>query len=390
MKYTANLNLKKPDGTDVVDIQNFNDNADIIDLEVTKKATQTQDGRMSKEDKTKLEGIEASANNYLHPSSHSLDMITETTTKKIMSDAERTKLAGIADNANKYVHPASHPASVITQDITHRFVTDAEKSTWNSKASTSVSTTTTDGLMSSSDKTKLDGVASNANNYIHPSTHPSSMITQDSSHRFVTDSEKASWNAKPASQRAVSDSVSSTSSTTAASSKAAKTAYDKGVEALNIANTKLNSSAYTAADVLTKIKTIDGAGSGLNADLLDGVQGSVYGKIVKGTYTGNGSTSDRVINLGFKAQKVEIYYYQSGGDLVRSILRFDMEDGYWVGNEVHDIDAYRGTLRFFPTGGHLDNRMIKPSSNGFTVPYESDVNFSLNANGVTYKYIAIG
>jgi len=40
--------------------------------------------------------------------------------------------------------------------------------------------------------------------------------------------------------------------------------------------TKLNSSAYTAADVLTKIKTVDGSGSGLDADTLDGVQGSSY------------------------------------------------------------------------------------------------------------------
>ena len=33
---------------------------------------------------------------------------------------------------------------------------------------------------------------------------------------------------------------------------------------------KLDTSAYTAADVLTKVKTVDGAGSGLDADLLDG------------------------------------------------------------------------------------------------------------------------
>jgi hypothetical protein len=39
---------------------------------------------------------------------------------------------------------------------------------------------------------------------------------------------------------------------------------------------KLNASAYTANDVLTKIKTVDGAGSGLDADLLDGQQGSYY------------------------------------------------------------------------------------------------------------------
>ena len=44
----------------------------------------------------------------------------------------------------------------------------------------------------------------------------------------------------------------------------------------NVANAALPSASYTAADVLTKIKTVDGAGSGLDADLLDGVQGSGY------------------------------------------------------------------------------------------------------------------
>jgi len=38
--------------------------------------------------------------------------------------------------------------------------------------------------------------------------------------------------------------------------------------------TKLASSAYTAADVLTKIKTVDGVGSGLDADLIDGLNTS--------------------------------------------------------------------------------------------------------------------
>jgi hypothetical protein len=38
--------------------------------------------------------------------------------------------------------------------------------------------------------------------------------------------------------------------------------------------TKLATSTYTAADVLTKIKTVDGVGSGLDADLLDGLSTS--------------------------------------------------------------------------------------------------------------------
>lgn len=47
--------------------------------------------------------------------------------------AEKSKLAGVAANANAYTHPASHPPSIITQDASNRFVTDAEKSTWNAK-----------------------------------------------------------------------------------------------------------------------------------------------------------------------------------------------------------------------------------------------------------------
>ncbi len=41
-------------------------------------------------------------------------------------------------------------------------------------------------------------------------------------------------------------------------------------------NTKLASSSYTAADVLTKVKTVDGTGSGLDADTLDGQEGAYY------------------------------------------------------------------------------------------------------------------
>ena len=69
---------------------------------------------------------------------------------------EKAKLAGVAAGANNYQHPATHPASVIVQDSTHRFVTDSEKTTWNGKASTTVATQSANGLMSAADKKKLD------------------------------------------------------------------------------------------------------------------------------------------------------------------------------------------------------------------------------------------
>jgi hypothetical protein len=93
---TTNLVLHSWIGTDQVKRTEFNENFNKLDAEIVKNATQLQDGRLSKEDKTKLDGIAA--------------------------------------GANKYVHPSTHPATIITEDTSHRFVTDSEKSNWNSKA----------------------------------------------------------------------------------------------------------------------------------------------------------------------------------------------------------------------------------------------------------------
>lgn len=83
-----------------------------------------------------------------------------------------------------YVHP---------NDSLTRHVTDLEKSTWNEKADKTVASSSADGLMSSSDKTKLDNIESNANNYVHPQTHSASMISIiDTSNLFTaTDVEGA-------------------------------------------------------------------------------------------------------------------------------------------------------------------------------------------------------
>jgi len=67
--------------------------------------------------------------------------------------------------------------------------------------------------------------------------------------------------------------------------------------------TKLNTSSYTAADVLTKIKTVDGAASGLDADLLDGQHGSYYYSPANApdptlTLSGDATGSATFTNLG--------------------------------------------------------------------------------------------
>lgn len=43
---------------------------------------------------------------------------------------------------------------------------------------------------------KLNGIAAGANAYVHPSTHPATMIVEDATHRFATDTEKSSWNSR--------------------------------------------------------------------------------------------------------------------------------------------------------------------------------------------------
>lgn len=75
---------------------------------------------------------------------------------------------------NTYTHPTNHLATIIIQDSTHRFVTDAQITNWNNKANSTVATTTTSGLMSAIDKTKIDSVEYGAQvNYT-----PSEMLSK--------------------------------------------------------------------------------------------------------------------------------------------------------------------------------------------------------------------
>lgn len=79
-------------------------------------------------------------------------------------------------------------------------ITQAMLNTWNN-VTNKVDKVAGKGLSTNDFTTtllnKLNGIAEGANKYTHPSTHPASMITQDSSHRFITDFCKTiiDWNA---------------------------------------------------------------------------------------------------------------------------------------------------------------------------------------------------
>lgn len=85
---------------------------------------------------------------------------------------------------NNYTHPANHPASVITQDSSNRFVSDTEKNTWNNKSNFSGAYADLSGK-----PTLFD---SNYNNLSNKPTIPTalSQLSEDATHKHITEAEK--------------------------------------------------------------------------------------------------------------------------------------------------------------------------------------------------------
>lgn len=67
-------------------------------------------------------------------------------------------------------------ANKLVEDADHRLVSDTEKATWNAKASTALATSLVAGLMSGPDKEKLDGVSTGANKTINHATNGSISV----------------------------------------------------------------------------------------------------------------------------------------------------------------------------------------------------------------------
>ncbi len=85
--------------------------------------------------------------------------------------------------------------------------------------------------------------------------------------------------------------------------------------------TKLNASAYTAADVLAKLLGVDGAGSGLDADTVDGLQAAALAKIGESnTFTGD----QRIVAVGADGtQRFLARFYKAGGSVLRYAFGLD-------------------------------------------------------------------
>lgn len=108
-------------------------------------------GLMSSTDKTKLDGIEPS---------------------DTAPASDGTASAGVSDEYARadHVHPTDATRAAASDLTAHTgnttvHVTAAERAAWDGKASTDTATTSANGLMSASDKSKLDGIGTKANGY---------------------------------------------------------------------------------------------------------------------------------------------------------------------------------------------------------------------------------
>ena len=93
-------------------------------------------------------------------------------------------------------------------------------------------------------------------------------------------------------------------------------------------HTKLNgieasaTADQTAAQIMTAIKTVDGTGSGLDADTLDGVEAAALMPKSGGTFTGNvgvsgylSATTAMTVQNGSGEEGVQLLYNENGGEI---------------------------------------------------------------------------
>ena len=141
------------------------------------EATQEQSGLMSASDKTKLDNIEANANNYTLPVATTTRLGGVKAGNNITISGDGTISAtdtnttyDVMEGATSEANGQSGLVPAPTQGQQTRFLRG--DGTWQVPTNTTYTNATQskDGLMSSEDKTKLDGIENNANNYVHPIT----------------------------------------------------------------------------------------------------------------------------------------------------------------------------------------------------------------------------
>lgn len=115
-------------------------------------------------------------------------------------------------------------------------------------------------------------------------------------------------------------------------------------------NAKLDSSAYTAADVLVKIKTVDGTGSGLDSDLLDGQEGTYY--LSRANHTG----SQTAATISDFSTAADARIAAAIGTTVQAQIAAGTTAQYWRGDkswQTLDVTAVSGLQTALDAKGGL-------------------------------------
>ena len=151
-----------------------------------------QDGELSENnftnaDHTKLDGIEASANNYSHPSAHAISFITGLQSALDGKVDDSQVLTNVP--ANALFTDTNTTYSVQDGELSQNNFTNADHTKLDgieasatadqtdAEIRTAVEAATDSNVFTDADHTKLDGIAASANNYSHPSAHAISFIT---------------------------------------------------------------------------------------------------------------------------------------------------------------------------------------------------------------------
>ena len=237
--------------------------------------------------------------------------------KGYMTPELKKKLDGIATGANNYIHPSSHPATMITQDATHRFVTDTEKNTWNGKASTAVVSTSANGLAP-----KRDGNAS---------------------HFLAGD---GTWKVVPS----ASSATSATKATQDSRGQQIDTTYIKGVTGSNATLT------VTKGNGSTSTVTVNNVANATNANVV--TEKAITGNTLASALP-VGMTWSKVYNNGFPcaygnclsirgAGAIQIVTEWSGGDATPANM-------YYRNARDSSIDKWSAWRTLAHTGGTISN-----------------------------------
>ncbi len=72
--------------------------------------------------------------------------------------SEKEKLAGVEANANKYIHPGSHSADMVVENINKRFVSDVQKTVLSNTSGTNTGDETNSSIKSKLGITTLSGI----------------------------------------------------------------------------------------------------------------------------------------------------------------------------------------------------------------------------------------